>query len=130
MPITALTRSCICHELISDPSAIACPRCERALVPHHTSWPPFFKWWLVSELARRRFNQWLTEQSVWEWLLRDAMVTGGAGPNPRGTHFTNDTPAALLYPAALQLATEWKAAGSTIAQATDLPRRTNDSNAA
>jgi hypothetical protein len=120
--ITERTRVCLCHHIITDPATAECDRCGRAIVPHHSTWPLFFKWWLISELARRRFLPWLSEQAVFEWLLRDAMVPGGAHANPRGTHLTNESPVADLYPRALQLATDWKAAHSPIAQAVDLRR--------
>lgn len=126
MAITELTRACLCHHLIADPAATVCERCARILVPHHTAWPAFMRWWLLSELGARRFHPWLTPQVVWELLLRDAMVGAGgiALPNPRGVQYTTSTPAADLYPVALQLAQAWKAAGSPIAQQIDLLRRT------
>ncbi|HVX40320.1 MAG TPA: hypothetical protein VHB25_12175 [Gemmatimonadaceae bacterium] len=125
MAIDELTRVCICHALITDPSATVCGSCARILVPHYTTWPAAMRWWLLSELAARRFYTWLTPQQVWEQLLRDAMVStaGSAFPNPRGVQYTTSTPAADLYPRALQLASEWKAAGSPIAVRVDLARR-------
>lgn len=125
MPISELTRVCLCHAMIYDAAADACSECQRPLVPHHTTWPLYLKWWLLSELLRRRMYAWLTSQRVWEQLLRDAMVFSGAitAPNPRGAQFSDNTPAADLYPPALQLAQGWKAAGSPIAQAPDLARR-------
>lgn len=124
MALTELTRVCICHALISDPAAAACERCSRILVPHHSTWPLFTKWYGLSELGRRRFHSWLTEQEAWEWILKDAMVCGaGIGPNPRGVQFTTTTPVAELYPRFLQLARDWKAAGSPIAHAIDLTKR-------
>lgn len=125
MALTELTRACLCHALIADPAATVCDNCARILVPHHTAWPAFMRWWLLSEMGARRFYPWRTPQAVWEQLLRDAMVGAGGicTPNPRGVQFTTSTPAAELYPRAVLLATEWKAAGSPIATQPDLRRR-------
>ena len=121
--LTALTRVCSCHALIEDPAASACV-CGRILVPHHSTWPLFTKWYGLSELGRRRFHPWLTEQEAWEWILKDAMVCGpGIGPNPRGVQFTTTTPVAELYAPYVDLARAWKAAGSPIARAIDLVQR-------
>lgn len=123
--ITELTRVCVCHELLPDPAVTTCPRCARLLVPHHSTWKPVLKWWTISELGRRRFHPWLSDQNVWEWLLKDAMVGSGgvAHPNPRGAHLTTATSPAELYPIALQLAHQWKLSGSPVVRAIDLVRR-------
>lgn len=125
MAISELTRVCLCHALLPDPAVTTCPKCARPLVPHHSAWPMYFKWWNLSELGARRFHPWLSEQAVWEWLLKDTMVHSGglACPNPRGAHLTTATSPADLYPIALQLAQSWKAAGSPIVRAIDLVRR-------
>lgn len=125
MALTELTRACICHALIADPAATVCHNCSRVLVPHYTAWPAFLRWSLLSELGARRFHPWLTPQAVWELMLRDAMIGAGGitRPNPRGVQFTTSTPAAELYPRFLQIATDWKAAGSPIAVRVDLAGR-------
>jgi hypothetical protein len=94
------------------------------LVPHHSTWSRTTKAFLLSELARRRWLPWMSEQQLWEMLLRDCMVAGGGmtQPNPRGTQYTTSTPAAELYPPAVQLADQWRAMGSPLAVAPDLPR--------
>lgn len=125
MPLDALTRRCVCHALIQDPAAIACDSCKCALVPHHSTWPGLAKWFMVSDLARRQFHAWKSEQQSWEHLVRDTMCQGGTAPNPRGSQYTAATPLAELYPRVLDLAQAWKLAGSPIAQAVDLaPRAT------
>jgi hypothetical protein len=125
MALTETTRACPCHAIITDPAAMVCHACGRILVPHHSAWPLSMKWWLLSELAARRFHAWLSQQDVWEWLLRDAMVGSGGitHPNPRGTQFTTSTPIADLYPPALELAQRWRNEGSPIAHSIDLARR-------
>src|SRR5690348_6938740 len=104
MTITAFSRVCICHEIINDAAASVCPRCERPLCPHHSAWPAFSKWFATSELARHRFHSWLSEQSVWENILRDVMVCGGGTqPNPRGPQLSVATSPAELYPEFLRV---------------------------
>lgn len=126
MALAALTRRCICHALIEDPAAIACDGCQRALVPHHSTFPAVVKWFMVSDLARRQFHAWKSEQQSWEHLVRDTMCQGGTAPNPRGSQYSSVTPIAALYPRVLDLAQAWKLAGSPIAQAIDIAPRTTE----
>jgi hypothetical protein len=128
MPMHELTRRCICHALIEDPAAAACEQCARPLVPHFSTWPATMKWWLLAELAGARFHAWLTDQQVFELLLRDALNgirAGASSPNPNGVNITMSTPASELYPIALERAAAWKASGSPIgrpASATEMQR--------
>lgn len=126
MAIHELTRVCICHALIADPSAAACEHCARPLVPHFSTWSPLLKWWLLAELASARFHPWLTDQHVFELLLRDALNgirTGASAPNPNGVHITMSTPAAELYPIALERAAAWRANGSPIGRPASAPEQ-------
>jgi hypothetical protein len=122
---SATTRVCGgCRALIGDPAAPVCPRCDRVLVPHHSTWARTTKAFLLSELARRRWLPWMSEQSLWEMLLKDCMTAAGGmtQPNPRGTQYTMVTPLAELYPPTVLLAERWRALGSPLAVAPDLPR--------
>jgi hypothetical protein len=116
MAITDTTRVCSCHALISDASAVQCLACGLALCPHHSQWPSRLKWFLLAELARSLFHSWHTPQQVWENLLRDSLngIRAGTGPNPAGTHITMSTPAAELYPIALERSDVWRASGSPL----------------
>jgi len=113
-----------CRELIADPAAPVCPRSDRVLVPHHSTWSRTTKAFLLSELARRRWLPWMSEQSLWEMLLKDCMTAAGGmtQPNPRGTQYTMVTPLAELYPPTVLLAERWRGLGSPLAVAPDLPR--------
>jgi hypothetical protein len=122
MAISELARRCVCHAIVDDPSAAACPNCARALVPHFSTWPPTLRWWLLAELASARFYPWLSDQQVFELLLRDALNgirSGASQPNPNGVDITMTTTAAELYPKALERAAAWKAAGSAIGRKPD-----------
>lgn len=116
MALSEFTRLCVACRipLPEPPAAPACERCGRVHVAHHSAWPMVLKWWLLAELARSLFLPWLADQEVWENLLCDSLngVRVGKGPNPNGVHITMSTPAADLYPIALERAAEWKAAGS------------------
>lgn len=122
--ITALTRACtICHTVLPDGELPACTHCGRIAAPRHTEWPAALKWWLVRELLRRHLHSWITEQVLWERMLRDALTGATKGPNPYGLPISTATPVAELYPLALERATAWRLAGSEIVPAVPATRR-------
>jgi hypothetical protein len=119
MVFTALTRVCpIDRAPLPDPPAPAvCPTCGYVGAPHHTIWSPLVKWWLLSELAAPAFNEWQSEQDVWERYVRAALLgTHLIRPNPWGLAISTSTPVADLYPLAVERAQWWKGAGSPIAK--------------
>lgn len=123
--ISAATRLCVTCliPLPEPPSPPVCGQCSRVHVPHHSEWPPVLKWWLIRDFALTRFLPWLSEQAVFESLLRDAFngIRSGVTPNPNGAQFTMSTPAEDFYALALQRAQDWKINGSPIGP--ELPRR-------
>jgi hypothetical protein len=126
MALNETTRVChTCHTLIADPAAAQCDRCGRALCPHHSTWAPRLKWFLVSELLKSLFHPWKTQQSTWEDLLRDTFngIRAGTRPNPAGVHITSSASAADLYPLALARSEDWKAMGSQLGPVDTLVRR-------
>lgn len=119
MPLSALTRVCpIDHTPLPDPPAAAvCAKCGYVGAPHHLLWPPALKWWLLSELQVDSFHAWRSEQAVWEYKLQTALLGGSlTKPNPWGLPISTSTPAAELYPLAVERAQWWRAAGSPIAK--------------
>lgn len=121
--ISEKTRLCRgCRRLLPETSEAAiCSNCGRVHLPHHSTWSPTLKWWLLRELATTRFLPWVSEQEAFERLLEDSLNgvrLGSARPNPNRTTqdqpINSETPAADLFETAIARAQAWKAAGSPI----------------
>jgi hypothetical protein len=131
MAITEATRGCaICRAPLPDPPAApVCAQCGFVDVLHHTQWPPLLKWWLLSELQVDSFAAYRGDQRAFEKKLSMALNgTSLTQPNPWGLPIATNTPAAELYPYAIERAGWWKSAGSPIARRVLAPAHDRNDN--
>lgn len=104
----------VCGEFLSRAEqAAGCPRCETPRpCPDHMTWPLDLKRYAMAELLRRRFPPWLSEQEVWERLLKDATTGTLIHPEPGKLVVAHSM--ADVYAAAQRQAEAWIAAGRPV----------------